>query len=329
MTSTHRFEVWFAAFFTLLFAASAILLVGWRTRPPIALQGAVTVQSSDPRKQRPISDVEVSVSNDLATGTVRSDSSGFFTVQLRRSVRRGDAITLLFHHPQYGDLKVIDFVGDKLYMVHMVALSNEVPASTHHPDIKVGNVRVRYTIKAQTELNVGSAAKAFQIENRGNVLCKKQRPCSPDGKWKAALGSASLDAGAGNEFRNARASCIAGPCPFTKIESDKFTQGGRTIMVTARDWSDTATFLLEAEVFHPMVSQIVHESYPVIFGDGLNFTLPASAEGVSLEADFDGQTVIFPLGPSILLSWGDCNARANPDQTRVYRCQLKPGYQFQ
>jgi len=246
----------------------------------------------------------------------------------RRSVRRGDPISLHFHHPQYGDLKLNDFVGDKLYVVHMLPV-NEVPASTHHPDIKVGNVRVRYSIKAQTELNVGSAAKAFQIENRGNVPCKKQRPCSPDGKWKAALGSASLDAGAGNEFRNARASCIAGPCPFTKIESDKFTQGGRTIMVSARDWSDTATFLLEAEVFHPMVSQIVHESYPVIFGDGLNFTLPASAEGVSLEADFDGQTVIFPLGPSILLSWADCNARANSDQTRVYRCQLNAGYQFQ
>ena len=52
-------------------------------------------------------------------------------------------------------------------------------------------------------------------------------------------------------------------------------------MVSARDWSDTTTFLLEAEVFHPMVSQVVHESYPVIFGDGLNFTLPSSAEGVS------------------------------------------------
>jgi len=86
-------------------------------------------------------------------------------------------------------------------------------------------------------------------------------------------------------------------------------------MVTARDWSDTATFLLEAEVFHPMVSQIVHESYPVIFGDGLNFTLPASAEGVSLEADFDGQTVIFPLGPSILLSW----EIATPGQIRIKR----------
>ena len=100
-------------------------------------------------------------------------------------------------------------------------------------------------------------------------------------------------------------------------------------MVSARDWSDTATFLLEAEVFHPMVSQTVHESYPVIFGDGLNFTLPAAAEGVSLEADFEGQTVIFPLGPTVLLSWADCNARANSDQTRVYRCQLKSGYQFQ
>ena len=100
-------------------------------------------------------------------------------------------------------------------------------------------------------------------------------------------------------------------------------------MVSARDWSDTATFLLEAEVFHPMVSQVVHESYPVIFGDGLNFTLPSTAEGVSIEADLDGQTIIFPLGPALFLSWASCNARVNPDQTRVYRCELKPGYRFQ
>jgi hypothetical protein len=329
MTSIHRLEIWIAAFFTLLFSATVILLVGWRARAPIVLQGAVTVESSDPRKERPIADVEVSVAYNLATAAERSDSSGLFTVPLRRFVRRGEAITLVFRHPQYNNLTVHDFVGDKLYIVHMVPLSNPVPPSPRHPDITVGNVRVRYSIKAQTELNVGSAAKAFQIENQGNVPCKKQRPCSPDGKWKAAIGSASLDAGAGNEFRNARASCIAGPCPFTKIESDKFTEGGRNIMVSARDWSDTATFLLEAEVFHPMVSQIVHESYPVIFGDGLNFTLPSNAEGVSLEADFDGQTVIFPLGPTMLFSWADCNARANPDQTRVYRCQLKPGYRFQ
>ena len=101
------------------------------------------------------------------------------------------------------------------------------------------------------------------------------------------------------------------------------------ITVSARNWSDTTTFLLEAEVVHPMVSQIVHESYPVIFGQGLNFTLPSSAEGVSIEAELDGQMIIFPLGPALFLSWANCNARVNPDQTRVYRCDLKPGYQFQ
>jgi hypothetical protein len=319
-----------AAFFTLVFLAGAILFVGWHAQRLIILKGAVTAQSQDPAKGRPISDVEISApSNSAAPGAVKSDSSGFFAIPLQRFVRRGSAITLHFHHPQYHDFDLKDFVGDKLYIVHLVPLANEASANPHRPEVKVGNVRVRYSIKTQSDLSVGSVAKAFEIENHGNVPCKKQRPCSPDGKWKAAISSVSLDAGAGNEFRNARASCIAGPCPFTKIESDRFSQGGRTIMVAARDWSDTATFLLEAEVFHSMVSQIVHESYPIIFGDGLNFTLPASAEGVSLEADLDGQMVIFPLGPSVLLSWADCNARANPDQTRVYRCQLKPGYKFQ
>jgi hypothetical protein len=100
-------------------------------------------------------------------------------------------------------------------------------------------------------------------------------------------------------------------------------------MVAARTWSDTVTFLLEAEVSRRMVAQMVHESYPVIFGQGLNFTLPASAEGVSIEADLDGHTIIYPLGPSLFLTWAACNARINPDQTRVYRCELKPGYRFQ
>ena len=143
------------------------------------------------------------------------------------------------------------------------------------------------------------------------------------------MGSGVLDAGVGNEFRNARASCIAGPCPFTKIEADRFSPGGQNIMVSARNWSDTVTFLLEAEVFHPMASELIHESYPVIFGESLNFTLPASAEGIIIKADIDNQTITFPLGPALFLSWADCDARVNPDATRVYRCQLKSGYRFQ
>ena len=42
-----------------------------------------------------------------------------------------------------------------------------------------------------------------------------------------------------------------------------------------------------------------------------------------------GRSIIFPLGPSLFLSWANCNGRVNPDQTRVYRCELKPGYRFQ
>ena len=325
MNRAHTTELWIGSTIILLIVGT-LLLIRWRTQRPVSLRGAVTVQDKDSRKEQPIADVEVTA--DLATGAVKSDSTGFFALQLRRFVRRGHPLVLHFRQPQYRPLDVSDFVGDKLYIVHMLPLST-VATSTIRPTAKVVNLRVRYSGRAMTEFNVGSAVKAFQIENKGNVPCKGQRPCSPDGKWRAALGSASLDAGTGNEFRNARASCIAGPCPFTRIESDHLSRGGQTFMVSARDWSDTATFLLEAEVVHPMVSQIVHESYPVIFGEGLNFTLPSTAEGVSIEAELDGQMIIFPLGPELFLSWASCNARVNPDQTKVYRCDLKPGYHFQ
>jgi hypothetical protein len=247
---------------------------------------------------------------------------------LRKLIRKGHTLTLSFSDPQYRPLVVNDLVSSKLYVVHLTPLYNKPPPN-NQPEVKVTNIRVRYTVKAQTELNVGSAVKTFEIENKGNVSCKGQRICSLDGRWKAALGGATLDAGDGNQFRNARASCIAGPCPFTKIVADHFSQGGRVITVSALDWSDTATFLFEAEVFRPMVSQAEHWSYPVIFGDTLSFTLPSSAESVSVEAELDGQTIIFPLGPALFLSWASCDAGVNPDRGRIYRCTSKLGYRFQ
>ena len=132
----------------------------------------------------------------------------------------------------------------------------------------------------------------------------------------------------GNAFRNARVSCIAGPCPFTKIESDGFPQTGSTLEVSARNWSDTATFLVEAEVVRPTVSDIVRDSYPVIFGQTLSFTLPADAEGVSIQAEMNGVPIVYPLGPNLFLTWAECNAREDSEHTRVYRCLLKPGYRF-
>ena len=297
-------------------------------RKPVRLTGAVIAQSADARARIPISDVGVTVSSDGTVANVKSDSAGLFTVQLPASVRRGEAVTLQLRHPEYEPLDVPEFVSDKLYVIAMQPLTSGLPNPANNQEATVGSLRVRYSIKAMTVANIGSAAKAFQVVNTGNVPCKGQDPCSPDGKWKAATGSVFLDAGSGNEFRNARVSCIAGPCPFTKIEKDDFSKGGQTISASARSWSDTATFLLEAEVFHPMVSENVHESHPITFGRALNFTLPAAAEGVCIEADMAGQTIIYPLGPALYLSWANCDTTVNSDQTRVYRCELKAGYQF-
>ena len=327
MTRSHKIEAWIALLGTLLLAASIVGLILWQRQKAISLRGAVLVEDSDPRKQLPIADVVVSA-GDLSASDSKTDPSGLFILRLRKPIRKGHAIVLQFRHPQYRPLDVHDFVSNKLYIVRLAPPSNN-PRSENLPQVKVTNVRVRYTVNSMTELNVGSAVKTFEIENKGNVPCQGQHPCSPDGKWKAAVGEVSLDAGAGNEFRDTRAFCIAGPCPFTRIDADNLLHDGQTLVVTARDWSDTATFLLEAEVFRPMVSQIEHWSYPVVFGEGLTFTLPSAAESVCIEADLDGQTIIFPIGPSLSLSWATCDAGTNPDKARVYRCTPKPGYRFQ
>src|SRR5215468_1282646 len=312
----------------LLIIGIVIGVASWlRHRTPLVIKGAVTVGSGDSRKEVPVSDVEVSIADDVDLGTVKSDASGYFNIKLPLRIRRGHSITLKFRHPDYMPMDQPDYVSDRLYVVHLAPRPR--PPVTHSgPETPVANIKVRYSVKNFTVVSVGSAVKTFQVENVGNVPCKNQAPCSPDGMWKAHIGSTTLDAGPGNEFRNGRVSCIAGPCPFTRIEQDGFSHGGQVITVSARNWSDTATFLMEAEVFHPMASQIVHQSYPVIFGPTLNFTLPADAEGICIIADLKGETIIFPIGPSLSLGWASCNARTNPDHTKVYRCELKPGFKF-
>lgn len=313
----------------LALAAGLIFLIRRQHWKPVTITGAVTIKDADTRKQLPIADVEITVADNAGEPPAKSDSSGFFRLKLRKGLRRGQALTLKFRHPDYLPLDLPEFAGDKLYIAQMVPSSKNTDPVFNRPAVEVGNVRVRFSIMETRTVNVGSAVRTFQVENVGNVPCKGRPPCSPDGKWKAAIASTSLDAGVGNEFHNARVSCIAGPCPFTKIERDEFANNSQTITVSARDWSEPATFLVEAEVVHTMQSPIDHQSYPVIFGGALSFTLPTNAEGVSLEADIAGETVIFPLGPRLFLTWANCNARLNRDRTSVYRCELKPGYRFQ
>jgi hypothetical protein len=296
-------------------------------RQPVTLRGAVLQQDRDPNKQSPLADVQITAINALGSGHSTSDSSGFFSLTLPKGLRRRQQVVLQFRRKDYQPLDTDDFIGDKLYIVRMLPIHQETSGEPHSESV-VSNTRIRYSVKATTEADIGSAVKTFDAINLGNTPCNKRPPCSPDGKWKAAIGSLSLDAGEGNEFRNARVSCIAGPCPYTKIELEELSQDRRHFNVFVRNWSDTTTFLLEAEVVHPMNSDLVRETYPVIFGRALNFSLPPAAEGPSIEAEVDGEAVVFPLGPDLFLRWADCHSGVDRDQSKTYRCELKPGYHF-
>jgi hypothetical protein len=307
-----------------------ILIAHFVNEHPIYIRGAVVASAPDPTKELPVADVEVTVIGGPPTTAVRTDASGAFNIPitLPRRMRLGLRVTLNFRHPDYQPLDLSGVTGDKLYIAHLIPLPHLALAPVRGPEVKIANVVAKYSINTTTVVNIGSAVKSFQVVNTGDIPCKGRLPCSPDGKWKAAIGTAVLDAGRGNEFHNARASCIAGPCPFTKIEDNNFSRDSRTLRVSALNWSDTATFLLEAEVYKPVVSDILRQSYPVTFDRALTFTLPAAAEGVSIEAELDATMIVFPLGPRLSLSWANCQSLINNDQTRVYRCELKPGYRF-
>lgn len=295
---------------------------------PIVVQGAIVKHNGDTRRESPIEGVEVSAADGLAAQSTKTDFAGYFRLALRPGVAPGQSVKLNFTHPDYLPVQLQAAVGDHLYVVEMAPVHGEVEADLSEKQIIVANVLVRYSTVSTSFENIGSGEKTFQVENQGNIPCKSERPCSPDGRWKAATGSASLDSGEGNLFQNARVSCIAGPCPFTKVDSDNFSKPGRTISVSVRDWSDTTTFLLQAEVFRSVANNLIRVSYPVIFGRSMNFTLPADAEGPSLEGELNGMQIVFPLGPDPILSWADCSVRTESKQAKDYRCELKPEYSF-
>lgn len=328
-------------FWILPFAAVAgVIIFFWLrvhhwTPRSITIQGAVIRSNADPRKQSPIGGVRITASDTVTSATTQSDASGYFKVTLGAGVWPKSIVTLHFQQPDYHPLNLSFQIGLPRAPVKLVVAplkplveaEEAAPKITHAPSV-VSNIRIRYTANIATDTNIGSAVKIFQVTNQADVPCNHQSPCSPNGHWKAASNSVTLDAGTGNVFRNIRCSCIAGPCPFTRINSNGFTDGGRVITASALNWSDTTTFLLEAEVFRDTISSSVRESYPVIFGRTLSFTLPPTQEGVSIEAELDGTPMVFLPGPDLYLSWANCTSRTNADKSTVYQCELKPGYRF-
>jgi hypothetical protein len=305
-------------------ALAAFVFSVRRARQITSLQGAVIRRDGDVKEQTPIANAEVSAGGGGAWTTARTDAAGYFRLTLHPAAADGDTIQLRARREGFEPLDLTTTASDRLYVLRMTPRERAAARAT----TTIADVRVRYAVKTVTTANVGSAVKPFEIVNVGNTPCAGQLPCSPDGKWKARTGSASLDAGEGNQFRNARVSCIAGPCPFTAVIADGFSRGGRKISVSVLNWSDTATYLLEAEVTRTMASDVIHYSYPAIFGNSLTFSLPAEAQGPSIEAEVNGSQIIFPLGPSLRLSWATCSSNTGADRTQAFNCELKPGYAF-
>src|ERR1700761_576038 len=292
-----------AALIGLFFFLRAHHLQEISSRLSVSVEGAVVQGESDPNKQLPINDVTVTASDGARTVVTQSDASGYFKFVLTKRVLSDQPITVTFRHPNYQPATITVPTGrietrSELHVVPMVPNTppriQKASTTSTKPLSVVSDIRVRYTINNRSETNIGSTSKTFEVVNQGNIACDRRSPCSPDGKWKAASETINLDAGPGNSYSNVSASCIAGPCPFTRIESSGFIRGGRHISITALNWSNTATFLLEAEVYHKAVFSEMRELYPVIFGQTLNFTLPPTQEGVSLEADIDGVPMVFP-----------------------------------
>lgn len=310
--------------------ASGFFFIRLRNRNRIvSLTGAVIQQNSDARKQSPIADVVVTATNDETPAPVKTNATGFFKLPLGRKDRRGQKVILHFRHPGYQPVDLDTTVADNIYVIHMVPLhTGEEDAPSGQPAVLVTNILIRYSTENSVDANIGTGVTTFQISNTGGIPCDQHTPCSPDGRWRAAIGSATLDAGEGNEYRNARVFCIAGPCPFTKVVGDNFTRGGRIISASLLNWSDTTTFLFQAEVYRRQVSDTVRESYPVVYGRTFNFSLPSAAEGPSLEAELDKTPITFPLGPDPRLSWASCSVIMGSRYSKSYRCELKQGFKF-
>ena len=324
--------IW-AGFGTVVIAALVILTISFQQAPPpgvrATIEGAAITGSDNPHRQAPIPNVDITATASGYSTSAKSQISGFFRLPLASEWKAGQSVTLTFRADNFQPLQQTVVPGTDLIIARLIPLEpGQQPNKQTGTATSITNVRVRYSTEFITTTNVGSIAPTLDIPNVGNTLCGAGATCSPDGKWKAAIGMKTLDAGEDNEYINTRVSCIAGPCPFTQIMDNRYAKPARVIRFNIKNWSDTTTFLIEAEVSRTQRSNFVREAYPAIFGQAMTFTLPPGAQGLSILADLNGHPIVFPIGPALRLSWAVCNVETSPDGSKLFRCELKPGYRF-
>jgi hypothetical protein len=326
---THRRKIGIAIWTAVIVGAIAtsVFVPRFIRYRNITIRGAVIRNSDNPDRRSPLLGVAVTATDGSVLASTKTDIKGAFRLTIRRTFLITHNVKLEFRLADYKPLDIYDPNGSKLYVATLVPREEDRPGHESREVTRISHVSVRYAITTGAVAEVGSGVKTFRIVNKGNVPCDGRLPCSPDGKWKATLVSASLDAGPDNEFRNGRVSCIAGPCPFTKIDRDDFSKEARVISAKILGWSDTTTFLLQGDSIRHVLVDNIRRAYPVIFDRTMNFSLPASADGTCIEAEMGGTPIIFPINPNLSLSWTNCEVQSE-QESRLYRCELKPGFVF-
>ena len=281
---------------TVVLIVVAVALVLRSRHAGLTVRGVVLRQDPDPRKQLPIPNVKIVATEDGRNAEAATDTSGLFELNLLNGGWRERPVSLLFSHPGYQPLKINLPLTRELYVARMqpVPAPPPAPRGLHEAvgheamvndvivkdvivkdvivkDVIVKDVRVRYSEKTSSTVNVGSTAKTFTVPNTGNVACAGRAALFAGWQMEGRFGGVTIDAGQGQQFQNARVSCIAGPCPFTKIETGAIPRPGRTITVMVRNWSDTVTYLVEAEVTRSMPSDAIRQAYPAIYGRSYEF----------------------------------------------------------
>jgi hypothetical protein len=326
MAWPRKAVIWMLVGTTAGIIAAAIVIV-----PKIGtvkfITGAVLIADTDTRKQLPIPNAEICGEVGERIACTRSDATGFFRLTWPGALWWGQSVRLTFKHASYQPQTVAETLTHQIYLARLPPASASQTSEADGPITNLANLRVRYSVKSTNTVDVGSMVKTLEVFNAANVPCSG-KVCSPDGRFAAMVGSFEMDAGPQQEFQNARISCLAGPCPFTRVEKDDFSRGGRVISGRVRVWADTATFLVEADVVRTALSDVIRQSYPSIFGRSMTFTLPPNGQGPSIQADVDGSTIVFPLGPALILSWATCNVQTTANHSKLYRCVLNPGYRF-
>jgi hypothetical protein len=85
--------------------------------------------------------------------------------------------------------------------------------------------------------------------DRNGIDCDHRSPCSPDGKWWAAITPLVITAAADQEVRNPVVSCRGSTCGFLEIMSTAVAADGHSATAQVKTWSNSVTLTYTAEIW--------------------------------------------------------------------------------